>query len=150
MRLTALKVEKDMTDKRLAAIKVEKDLKEKEAAAHLEEVEKKAARVDELEKQHVLLEMDKDRLKMENGKLIDQLRSTGNKVNTEFLRANDRAATLFGGKKDLNKYSNRQSAQVGGVPGLSSLALGSKSAVHGIVSKKTVVDPFAKGPINMD
>lgn len=50
MRLTALKVEKDMTDKRLVAIKLEKDLKEKEAQAHLEETEKKAARVDELEK----------------------------------------------------------------------------------------------------
>ena len=71
MRLTAMKVEKDQTDKRLAAIKIEKELKEKEAAEHLAEVEKKAARVDELEKQHVLLEMDKDRLKMENGKLID-------------------------------------------------------------------------------
>ena len=46
---TAL-VEKEITDKRLVAIKMEKDLKEKEAAAHLEEVEKKAARVDELEK----------------------------------------------------------------------------------------------------
>ena len=66
-----MKVEKDQTDKRLAAIKIEKELKEKEAAEHLAEVEKKAARVDELEKQHVLLEMDKDRLKMENGKLID-------------------------------------------------------------------------------
>ena len=87
MQARTVQVEKDITDKRLAAIKMEKDLKEKEAKTHLAEIETKAARVDELEKQHVLLEMDKDRLKVENGRLIDQLRATGNKVNTEFLKA---------------------------------------------------------------
>ena len=109
MKAKTYSVEKDLTERRLVAIKMEKDLKEKEAANHLAEIETKAARVDELEKQHVLLEMDKDRLKSENGRLIDQLRATGNPVNTEFLRAQDRAATLFGGKRDLNKYNNRQS-----------------------------------------
>ena len=38
-------------------------MKEKEAAAHLAMVEEKAKRVDELERQMVLLNMDKDKLK---------------------------------------------------------------------------------------
>jgi len=42
-------------------------MKEKEAADHLVEVETKATRVDELEKKLVLLGMDKDKLKSENG-----------------------------------------------------------------------------------
>ena len=67
VKMTALQVEKNMTDKRLQAIKIEKDMKEREAADHLIEVESKAARVDELEKKLVLLGMDKDKLKAENG-----------------------------------------------------------------------------------
>ena len=47
----------------MAQIKLERDMKEKEAAAHLAMVEEKAKRVDELERQMVLLNMDKDKLK---------------------------------------------------------------------------------------
>ena len=45
--------------------------KENEAKAHLAEVEEKAKRVDELERQMVLLNMDKDKLKAEYNKMSD-------------------------------------------------------------------------------
>ena len=48
-------------------------MKEKEAKAHLEMVEEKAKRVDELERQMVLLNMDKDKLQKEVNVLSDQL-----------------------------------------------------------------------------
>ena len=60
-------------ESKLAQIKLERDIKEKEAAAHLVVVEEKAARVDELEKQMVLLNMDKERLQREVHTLSDQL-----------------------------------------------------------------------------
>ena len=60
-------------ESKLAQIKLERDIKEKEAAAHLVVVEEKAARVDELEKQMVLLNMDKERLQREVHALSDQL-----------------------------------------------------------------------------
>jgi len=46
-------------------------MKENEAAAHLKMVEEKAKRVDQLESQMVLLNMDKDKLKIELGRLTD-------------------------------------------------------------------------------
>ena len=52
-------------------MRLEKDLKEKEASSHLASVEQKAMRVDELERQMVLLNMDKDKLKVENNRLCD-------------------------------------------------------------------------------
>ena len=55
-------------------MKIERDIKEKEAAAHLALVEEKAKRVDQLERQMALLEMDKDRLKAELGKLNDEMK----------------------------------------------------------------------------
>ena len=57
----------------MTQIKMERDIKEKEAAAHLIEVERKAQRVDELERKYTLLEMDKDQMKHQIGKLRDQL-----------------------------------------------------------------------------
>ena len=58
---------------KLIQIKLEKEMKENEAAAHLKMVEEKAKRVDQLESQMVLLNMDKDKLKIELGRLTDQL-----------------------------------------------------------------------------
>ena len=54
-------------------MRVERDMKEKEAAAHLALVEQKAKRVDQLEGQLVILEMDKEKLKRENNALTDQV-----------------------------------------------------------------------------
>ena len=62
-------------EQKLEKMRLEKDMKEREAAEHLAEVESKAKRVDELEKQMVLLNMDKDKLKAENNKLTDQVMS---------------------------------------------------------------------------
>ena len=56
---------------KLEKMRLEKDLKEREAAEHLHEVEEKAKRVDELEKQMAVLNMEKDKLKLENGRLAD-------------------------------------------------------------------------------
>ena len=50
-------------------------MKEKEAAAHLAMVEQKAKRVDQLEGQLVILEMDKEKLKREINTLSDQVTS---------------------------------------------------------------------------
>ena len=50
LKLKAVEVEKELSNKRLKVIRTEKEQKEKEAADHLEEIETKAARVDELEK----------------------------------------------------------------------------------------------------
>ena len=50
-------------------------MKEKEAAAHLALVEQKAKRVDQLEGQLVILEMDKEKLKREINTLSDQVTS---------------------------------------------------------------------------
>ncbi len=58
---------------KMTQMKLERDIKEKEAAAHLALVEEKAKRVDELEKQMVLLNMDKEKLKQEVNSLSDQL-----------------------------------------------------------------------------
>ena len=60
-------------ERKLNQMKVERDIKEKEAAAHLQLVEEKAKRVDELEGQLVLLRMDKDELKRQIGVLNDQI-----------------------------------------------------------------------------
>lgn len=106
----------------------------------------------------VLLEMDKDKLKIENGRLIDQLRSTGNVANSEFINAMERTNTIFA-KRDLNKYNNRMSAAVG-VPGVNPLMLNSKSHVTGMKSKFSIMkkqsgpdemgDLLAKGPLDMN
>lgn len=56
-------------------MRLEKDMKEREAAEHLAEVEAKAKRVDELEKQMALLNLDKDKLKGENHTLTEQVMS---------------------------------------------------------------------------
>ena len=58
-------------ESKMAQIKLEKDMKEKEAAAHLAMVEEKAKRVDQLEGQLLLLELDKDKMKKEIGILSD-------------------------------------------------------------------------------
>lgn len=60
---------------KLEKMRLEKDMKEREAAEHLAEVEAKAKRVDELEKQMALLNLDKDKLKGENSKLTEQVMS---------------------------------------------------------------------------
>jgi len=54
-------------------MKHERDMKEKEAAAHLAMVEEKAKRVDVLEGQLLLLDMDKDKLKKEINILSEEL-----------------------------------------------------------------------------
>ena len=100
--------------------------------------------------------MDKDKLKIENGRLIDQLTKSGNVANTEFVNALERTNTLFA-KRDLNKYNNRMSAQVG-VPGVNPLALSSKSQITGIKAKFSIMkkgsdpepDLLAKGPLDMN
>lgn len=56
---------------KIAQVKIERDMKEKEAAAHLGLVEQKAKRVDELERQQALLDMDKDQMKREINRLKD-------------------------------------------------------------------------------
>lgn len=109
LKLKAVEVEKELTNKRLKVIRSEKEQKEKEAADHLEEIEQKASRVDELEKQHVLLNMDKDKLKKENAGLIKQLMESGNKANIEFVKAGDKVNMFFEEKRNLNKY-NRMSS----------------------------------------
>ena len=48
-------------------------MKEMEAAAHLAMVEEKAKRVDQLEGQLLLLDMDKEKMKKEIGILSDQI-----------------------------------------------------------------------------
>ena len=56
---------------KLERMRIERDMKENEAKAHLAEVEEKAKRVDELERQMALLNMDKDKLKAEYNKISD-------------------------------------------------------------------------------
>ena len=56
---------------KMERMRIERDMKENEAKAHLAEVEEKAKRVDELERQMVLLNMDKDKLKAEYNKMSD-------------------------------------------------------------------------------
>ena len=114
--------------------------------------------MDELEKQHVLLNMDKDRLKKENAGLIRQLMESGNKANIEFVKAGDKVNMFFEEKRNLNKY-NRMSSHIGKSGGAQNmLAFSSKSFVHGTINKKLTApslskeepDLFAKGPINME
>lgn len=66
-------VEAAERETKLTQMKLERDMKEKEAAAHLAMIEEKAKRVDELEGQLLLLNMDKDNLKKEINILSDQL-----------------------------------------------------------------------------
>lgn len=66
-------VEAQERETKLNQMKLERDMKENEAAAHLAQVEEKAKRVDALEGQIVILQMDKDELKRQVGVLNDQI-----------------------------------------------------------------------------
>ena len=83
-------------------------MKEKEAAAHLALVEEKAKRVDELEKKMVLLNMDKDKLKLEVNRLSDQM-SSGQPGGGSVAKA------AFGGMNMLTATTRQMGGAIGGL-----------------------------------
>ena len=113
-------------------MRTERDMKAKEAAAHLVVVEEKAKRVDKLESQMVLLEMDKDNLKKEVGRLKDIIEQNGDKDSLSPIRVKEVGARDSAGKLNfmtrsnrnmglLNKPSNRVSAPLAGLIGVQGL-----------------------------
>ena len=136
------KLQADNKDKeiKLVQLKVEKEQKEREASEHLKQVETKAARVDQLEKQLVLLEMDKERLNRELNQMTDQMLKSKDQGNKNYVKAFERSNTLMQ-SMDF-RSNNRKSAQVNvnalfGPGSKSGLNKGSKK-VHGARGTGTV------------